>query len=235
MVESTTFQKYLVHFRKNLNFIDFCLQELEALADMHGITKEKLYAEDPTSKDIVKSPFIFVYLPSVEVCTKIVNRSIMIREIIDVFSSFKIENFDQPNNEPGQPKYDYQKLVDYTDTSKLLPILEKRQKFKFNIEGVGRHIHLSEQILIIELFKVYPFYNEDLSLDNPEVIYKIVENKDDGMVYFGLQVACYKESEKSGKGKNDDTFFGKYSLKKRPYLGPTSTDHELAFLMANQA
>jgi tRNA (guanine10-N2)-methyltransferase len=24
-------------------------------------------------------------------------------------------------------------------------------------------------------------------------------------------------------------------LKKRPYLGPTSTDHEIAFLMANQA
>jgi tRNA (guanine10-N2)-methyltransferase len=27
----------------------------------------------------------------------------------------------------------------------------------------------------------------------------------------------------------------KYSLRKRPYLGPTTTDHELAFLMANQA
>jgi tRNA (guanine10-N2)-methyltransferase len=41
-------------------------------------------------------------------------------------------------------------------------------------------------------------------------------------------------SEHSGKDKNDDTFFAKYNLKKRPYLGPTSTDHELALLMANQ-
>jgi tRNA G10 N-methylase Trm11 len=48
-----------------------------------------------------------------------------------------------------------------------------------------------------------------------------------------LQVASQRESEFSGKGKNDDTFFGKYNLKKRPYLGPTSTDHELALLMAN--
>ena len=40
--------------------------------------------------------------------------------------------------------------------------------------------------------------------------------------------------EKSGKGNNDDTFYGRYNLKKRPYLGPTSTDHELALLMANQ-
>ena len=31
-----------------------------------------------------------------------------------------------------------------------------------------------------------------------------------------------------------DTFYSKYNLKKRPYLGPTSMDHELAFMMANQ-
>jgi len=31
----------------------------------------------------------------------------------------------------------------------------------------------------------------------------------------------------------EDTYHYKYDLKKRPYLGPTSTDHQLAFLMAN--
>lgn len=55
------------------------------------------------------------------------------------------------------------------------------------------------------------------------------------MIYFGRQVALYKESEKSGKNLNFDTFYHKYTLKQRPFLGPTSTDHELAFLMANQA
>ena len=55
------------------------------------------------------------------------------------------------------------------------------------------------------------------------------------MVYCGVQVAAQRVNEKSGKGTNDDTFFAKYSLKKRPYLGPTSTDHELSLLMANQA
>ena len=55
------------------------------------------------------------------------------------------------------------------------------------------------------------------------------------MSYFGLLVAAFKEQEKSGKGKKNKTFYTRYDLKKRPYLGPTSTDHELAFLMANQA
>ena len=31
------------------------------------------------------------------------------------------------------------------------------------------------------------------------------------------------------------SYFSKYDLKARPYLGPTSTSHELAFLMSNQA
>ena len=46
------------------------------------------------------------------------------------------------------------------------------------------------------------------------------------MIYFGREVASSRDE--------DDTFYHKYDLRKRPYLGPTSTDHLLAFLMANQ-
>ena len=130
-------------------------------------------------------------------------------------------------------KFDYIKLVDTVDESKLLPVVNKHQRFKYNIEGIGRKISVAEQIEIIESFKRFPFRDEDVDLDHPEIIYKVIENKEDSMAYMGLQIACHKESEKSGKGKNDDTFFGRFNLKKRPYLGPTSTDHELAFLMAN--
>ena len=41
-------------------------------------------------------------------------------------------------------------------------------------------------------------------------------------------VACSRLNE-----DNFNTFYAKYMLSKRPYLGPTSTDHELAFLMVN--
>ena len=94
---------------------------------------------------------------------------------------------------------------------------------------------MKEQLAIIELFKRFPFNDEDVSLNNPDNVYKVIENKEDKKAYVGLQIASFKEHEKSGKGMNDDTYYGKYNLKKRPYLGPTSTDHELAFLMANQA
>lgn len=85
------------------------------------------------------------------------------------------------------------------------------------------------------MFKVFNFREEDVSLDYPELVFKVIENAGDNMAYFGLVIASFKESEKSGKGKNHETYYTRYNLKKRPYLGPTSTDHELAFLMANQA
>jgi len=118
---------------------------------------------------------------------------------------------------------------------KLLPLLNLNKKFRFSIEGIGRKVSHKEQLGIIELFKKFPFDDDDVSLSHPEIVYRIIENTPDGKVYFGRQVACYKEDEHSGKGTKDDTFYSKYNLTKRPYLGPTSTDHELAFLMANQA
>jgi tRNA G10 N-methylase Trm11 len=48
-------------------------------------------------------------------------------------------------------------------------------------------------------------------------------------IYFGLIVAACRRNP-----TKDETFYLKYDLKYRPYLGPTSTDHELALLMVNQ-
>ena len=79
------------------------------------------------------------------------------------------------------------------------------------------------------MFSVLPFEKELVDLENYEIGYKVLDNAGDGSLYFGNRVACSRFNE----GK-DETFYAKYNLKKRPYLGPTSTDHELSFLMANQ-
>ena len=79
------------------------------------------------------------------------------------------------------------------------------------------------------MFKDLPFDEKLVDLNNFETIFKIIENKTDGEIYLGNHIAQARFNENT-----DDTFHCKYSLKKRPYLGPTSTDHELAMLMANQ-
>ena len=120
---------------------------------------------------------------------------------------------------------DYDQLLDNVDQSKLLPLLESGKSFKFNIEGIGRKISTKEQISIIESFGRFPF-KPNVDLKNPEMIFKVLENDADHTIYFGLEVASNRVEE--------DTFHWKFDLKKRPYLGPTSTDSQLAFLMANQ-
>lgn len=73
---------------------------------------------------------------------------------------------------------------------------------------------------------MFPF-KPNIDLENPEVIFGVLSITDAGVIYFGKEIATHK------KHKEADTFHTKFDLRKRPYLGPTSTDHELAFLMAN--
>jgi hypothetical protein len=40
------------------------------------------------------------------------------------------------------------------------------------------------------MFKKFPFVDDDVSLNNPQIIYKIVENTVDGRVYCGKVVAA---------------------------------------------
>ena len=207
---------------------------------MHGVNVTELYAEP--KKDLDVNPFVYVMLPSDDVCAQIMKRAILIKEIIDVFSVYKqpapaffTQNGKETPNTSVSFEDRWQGLIDGVKSEKLLPILSLRKKFKFSLEGVGRHISMDEMLTMIEMFKKFPFYDEDVSLDKPEIIFKVVENCKDQMVYCGVQIAAQRVNEKSGKGTNDDTYFSKYTLKKRPYLGPTSTDHELALLMANQA
>lgn len=93
MVESlqsnSTSRKYLVHFRQHLKHLDFARQELEALAEMHGVRKEDLFVS-ATSSDLKLNPTTYVRLPNDEVCRQILKRSILIKEIIDVFSECQL-------------------------------------------------------------------------------------------------------------------------------------------------
>lgn len=87
-MESALSQRYLVHFIKKFKYLDFCLNELESLADLHGVKRHQLFTESKEFlTNIQKNPLVFVNLPSEDIATKIVKRSILIKEIIDVNSA----------------------------------------------------------------------------------------------------------------------------------------------------
>ena len=71
----------------------------------------------------------------------------------------------------------------------------------------------------------------NVSLNNPEITFRVIsehhkgkEIPDSQLIYFGMEICSQNENS-----------LAKYELSQRTYLGPTSTDHELALLMCNQA
>ena len=118
---------FLVHFLKKWKYLDFCLPELEALAEMNGVNLNKLYHERTPRNaiDIKQTPYVFVNLPSENVAKNIVGRSILIKEIINVLS---------------EAKSDYGALVKGVDLVGLGAALQKQEKFRFFVESVGKKV-----------------------------------------------------------------------------------------------
>ena len=134
----------------------------------------------------------------------------MIKDIIDVIGTSRT----------------FGDLLQNIDQSKLDPFLHK--KFMFKVEGFGRSIKREEQVKIIDFFEAKGLKRENVSLQEPEVVFQVLDDAKNNQIIFGRQVASSRNTS------TNKTFFAKYDLNKRLYLGPTSTDHELAFLMANQ-
>ena len=57
---------YLVHFIKKMKYLDFCIPELEALAEIQGVKPNNLYLGNvPRSgEEIQKTPYVYVNLPN---------------------------------------------------------------------------------------------------------------------------------------------------------------------------
>ena len=79
---------FLIHFFKKQKLLDFCCQELEALSELLGADLSTLYHQDNPreSINIDKKPYVYVNFPSLKVAQEIQKRSILIKQIIDVFS-----------------------------------------------------------------------------------------------------------------------------------------------------
>ena len=76
----------MVHFFKKFKYLDFCIPELESLATMFGVDLKTLYVTPKQSIDVMTSPLVYVNLPGDSVAKQIQGRSVLIQEILQVFS-----------------------------------------------------------------------------------------------------------------------------------------------------
>ncbi|KAG2487107.1 hypothetical protein HYH03_014220 [Edaphochlamys debaryana] len=106
--------------------------------------------------------------------------------------------------------------------------------FRVVVESYGRSLTMEEQLELITALEFIPFQGA-VRLRDPQLRFVLIVcdcNDNPSLVdarlptryYFGRVV-----------GSCDRTLLDAYTLKRRAYLGPTSMDTEMAFIMANMA
>ncbi|KAI3434388.1 hypothetical protein D9Q98_002466 [Chlorella vulgaris] len=106
------------------------------------------------------------------------------------------------------------------------------QSFKYVVETYGCSYSMQRQVELIESFDGCNGFQGPIDLRSPQLRFWIVVCKPNGQglphlkerYYFGREV-----------GAGDRTPLATYDLRRRRYLGPTSMDTEMSFLMCNMA
>ncbi|KAJ1332419.1 hypothetical protein BSLG_008721 [Batrachochytrium salamandrivorans] len=205
--------RFLVRFAQF--HVQFRLPELMSLAKLHDIKVEF----DPLEYSD-NCAFLVIVLDNVEAAVKLVSRSILIKDIIELWAIG--DTFDA--------------LVDNikSGTQWLRPEY-KTCSFKFMVHSSGISLSMAKQISKINKF-AWLKYDGPIVLTKPDATFTYYEDfgfnaslgtptpDEPVRMYFGLWISSANRS-----------IVAQYDLKKRGYLGTTSMDAELSLVMANQA
>lgn len=192
--------------------VDFRIPEFEAIASMFKI---KLNFVEKSEK-----PWVMIDLESEDQAKQILSRSIATRYCVELWA------------QSGSREGLHAELKQYVKTKgESLRDLFKKD-FKVHTEAFMKKFTLPEKMERIESFQYLPIEGK-VSLDNPEVVFSALEfygfdhnNLPDEpfQLFFGRLV-----------GEGQRQLIKKYSLKTRLFIGNTSMDPQLSFLMANLA
>mmetsp|Transcript_40151 Transcript_40151/g.89077 ORF Transcript_40151/g.89077 Transcript_40151/m.89077 type:complete len:494 (+) Transcript_40151:82-1563(+) len=208
---------YLCHFV--LRFLNFRLPDVESVAEMFGCSIDQLCWRRPYGNDPL-SPFWYLKLPSEEVARKVADRSMLTRGLFEVWGE-------------GADWSALQADILSRPAAQREPWMREDQTFRVVMDAYGRSLSMQEQVAEIQKLAFLPFKGR-VDLKKPQVKLWLVmagASSNDGIpgevpdrLYLCREVALSNRS-----------LLGTYSLAKRAYIGPTSMDCEMAFLMANMA
>jgi len=224
--------RVLAFFKQPPEYVHFCIAELKSLFALHNIPAWEAFDLTPQQVELVKEkpyllnkelfpsfPFVYLKNHNYDILRSIMKRSLLVKYFVRVFSEGN--NIDE--------------LIQNVDVEEIKPFLD--ESFSFTVDAHNRWYKRPEILEMIDKFAALDFTGK-INLNDPQNVFLILEDWENNHVkgnleykmrrsYFGLQICKY------GKGK--DAVNAGYELPLRPYLGPTSTDNDLAFLMANQA
>eukprot|EP00455_Lapot_gusevi_P038508 TRINITY_DN4316_c0_g2_i1.p1 TRINITY_DN4316_c0_g2~~TRINITY_DN4316_c0_g2_i1.p1 ORF type:complete len:484 (-),score=76.41 TRINITY_DN4316_c0_g2_i1:28-1275(-) len=148
---------------------------------------------------------------------RLVQRSIMARGIYEIWGR-------------GRTFEELMESLHQCPPEKMAPYMGEDKSFSIQVESFNKAITPEEKVKLMNQIRFIP-WKGPVKCKNPDVTYGLFLTyvrgpdplKQPYLLYFGRYVGGSMREQ-----------INRYTLKKRTYIGPTSTDAELAFLMANQ-
>jgi tRNA (guanine10-N2)-methyltransferase len=227
---------------------DFAVQELISLLDHFGLTHPKVFDHESVDYSFESCytinrnnfqfyPFLYLSIDSKKLhfLQEILSRSVCIARFVEIYAEGK--TIEELNKSLMGKDYIFSKENNINDTkcsdfafNALRREIRSDETFSFVVHAQYKKLKRQEQIKHIELLDL-PKISGKCNLSNPDRVFILNElynydSKELIRVYFGKDLFAIKRNV---------PFHSRYNLSKRLMLGPTSTDHNLAFLMANMA
>ncbi|KAL8438108.1 hypothetical protein ACSSS7_000473 [Eimeria intestinalis] len=201
------------------------IEELEALATLEGVDQASLWDGCERPRSDSEEQFVFVNIPTEDLCFKVMQRSLLIKAFVDVWAE-------------GET---YEEVVRELQTHKIGVLRkwvnsERTWAFKFGAFGksLSSDVQKEKMSFFAPLFKG----DEKVDLSHPDTTLTVAEEA-------AARRACFKGNRPRERERTSASSVilrlylspascASSMLPVRPVLGPTSLDCELAFLMCNQ-
>ncbi|MBN3319323.1 TRM11 methyltransferase, partial [Atractosteus spatula] len=206
---SRTCRKYLLHLAQEN--VEFRLPEIKALLSLSGVqfTLDENFDE--------KSPFWVLSNVSEEDVRNVMKRTVCAKSVFELWGH-------------GRTHQELQLSLKNYPTENMVPYLKSDSTYKINVYTFNKTVIHQERIQKIDTLEFLPFSGK-VNLKNPDHVFCLLENygsdpnripEDPFYVYFGRWIA---------DGQRD--LIRSFSVKKRHFIGNTSMDAGLSFIMAN--
>ena len=218
-------QDYIIHFTwKHQNFWK---GELDSILQLFQLKPSEIY--NKTDLDNITSPFMFATFKSEKDAENVCSRCLLINRIYKIYGVGKTDEEvieDMKNHDPKE----------YNLFKKDYNLFDKKISWKINVGAFGKKINFKSQEDKRKLFAFIPFEGP-VKLSKPDLTFWFIEEYTPKGVPSGVKDTRIPTNKyfllEIANGRSDLPV--KYSLKQRKFLGPTSMDAELAFIMANNA
>ncbi|KAM4692977.1 tRNA (guanine(10)-N(2))-methyltransferase TRMT11 [Discoglossus pictus] len=192
---------------------EFRLPEIKSLLSVYGGHFNNI-------QDVhTKSPFCVLHIPSEELARKLMKRTVCAKSVFELWGN-------------GKSNEELQESLQNYPLEKMVPYLQPNSTYKINIHSFNKTLTQKEKLLKIDALEFVPFKGR-VSLQNAEHIFYLLEDygpdpnaalKEPLQIYFGRWIA---------DGQRE--LINSYSVKKRHFIGNTSMEAGLSFIMANHA